>query len=500
MNLKILRSVFLITVFVLLFDLIVDNYLLFHILAEFFSIIILFTLFTITWNVKKYLGSGYLLFIGLAGLFIGILDLLHTITFKGMNIIPSPIYYANQFWIATRFFESLVILTGFLFVAKKEIIRVNLLMLIYGLITGAIILSILVFEVFPACYIDGIGQTPFKIYSEYVIINILFIALYFLSRNKTHFEKDIHQLILWSIIFAIVSEFCFTLYIGNYDFINKIGHVFKILSFYMIFKANVQSGFKKPIETFFHDLKISEEKVKVYNLELEKQIATKNRLFSIVAHDLKNPFTILMGYTEYLLDNHDSLKVDERKNIIRTVYETSEETYRLLENLLSWSRAQTNTLSWNPVDFDIMELLDECYLLVSGQANLKKIEFIKDYSSAIVTADRDMSMTIVRNLLSNAVKFTRKEGKVTIRTNKADQFLRISIEDTGVGIPAEKITSLLQLDKNQSTRGTENESGTGLGLILCAEFITLNKGELTIESEIHKGSVFSFTLPLAEKL
>lgn len=491
-----LLTILLITALVLIFDLIVDNYLLFHILAEFFSICILFTLFTITWNAKKYLGSGYLLFLGIGGLFIGILDLLHTITFKGMNIIPSPIYYANQFWIATRFFESLIILIGFLFVAKKDSIRVYLLVVIYSLITLAIILSILVFEIFPTCYIDGIGQTSFKIYSEYVIMAILFAALIALTRNRIHFEKEIQHLILWSILFAIISEFCFTLYYGNYDFLNKTGHLFKILSFYLLYKANVQSGFKKPIETFFHDLKISEEKIKMYNTELEKQIATKNRFFSILAHDLKNPFTVLLGYTEYLMNNHANLDVEEKKKIISTVYETSEETFRLLEDLLSWSRTQTNTMSWNPIAFDIVELLNECCLFNSSQAKIKNIEVRKEYFSSQVIADRDMVMTIVRNLLSNAIKFTQKSGRVTLITKKEGNFLRIFVNDNGVGMPAEKVTSLLEIDKNHSTPGTDNETGTGLGLNLCAEFIKMNKGVLYIESEINKGSSFSFTLPL----
>jgi len=136
-------------------------------------------------------------------------------------------------------------------------------------------------------------------------------------------------------------------------------------------------------------------------------------------------------------------------------------------------------------------------VLVSGQAKLKNIEIRKDYSSSQVTADRDMIMTVVRNLLSNAVKFTQKSGMVTIRTKTQGNFLRISVNDTGVGIHAEKIESLLEIDKNHSTPGTDNETGTGLGLILCAEFIKINKGVLYIESEINKGSSFSFTLPLA---
>jgi len=496
MKLRTLLTILLMTTIVLIFDLIVNNYLLFHIIVEFFAISILFTLFTITWNARNHLSNKYLLFVGIGGLFIGILDLLHTLTYKGMDIIPSDIYFANQFWIATRLFESLIILSGFLFVAKRIKIRVSWLLVIYSVITAAIILSILYLKIFPVCFIENVGQTPFKIYSEYVIIAILLSALGVLKWKEHYFEKEIHQLILWSIIFAIISEFCFTLYVENYDFINKVGHVFKIISFYLLYKANIQSGFKKPLETFFRDLKISEEKNKEYNKELEKQIATKNRFFSILSHDLRNPFTVLMGFTEYLLDNHEKLNDEERKKYIKIIYETSDETYRLLENLLSWSRTQTNTTNYNPVEFDIREILDECIELISGQAALKDIAIIRDYSSEIVRADMDMVKTVVRNLLSNAVKFTHKSGIVRIATIPEPEFLKITISDTGVGIAPEKLESLFQLNVNHSTKGTADETGTGLGLILSAEFIKINKGQLQIVSEINKGSSFSFTLPL----
>jgi len=496
MKYKIPVTVVLIAAIVLLFDQIVNNYLLFHVIAELFSISILFTLFTITWNAKNHLSNKYLLVIGIGALFIGILDLLHTLTYKGMNIIPSTIYYANQFWVATRLFESLILLSGFLFVAKRIRIRVSWLLIIYGIFTSGIILSILYFKIFPTCFIENVGQTPFKIYSEYVIISILLVALGVLKWKENYFEKEIHQLILGSIIFAIISEFCFTLYVENYDFINKVGHVFKIISFYLIYMANVQSGFKKPIETFFRDLKISQEKNIEYNKELEKQIATKNRFFSILSHDLRNPFTVLLGFTEYLMENHDQIKDGERKKIIGMVHETADETYRLLENLLSWSRTQTNTISFNPVEFDIREVLDESNELISKQAELKQITIIKNYSSAIVRADIDMVKTVVRNLLSNAVKFTHHSGTVRIKSIKEDNFIEISIIDTGVGITSEKLESLFQLNINPSTKGTADETGTGLGLILSAEFIKINKGELHIESEINKGSTFSFTLPL----
>ncbi len=496
MNFRTILSVIVVTALVLVFDMVVHNYLLFHVLAEFFAICILVTLFTITWNAKDFLRSGYLTFIGIGGLFIGILDLMHTLTYTGMNIIPSPIYYANQFWIATRFFESLMILLGFTFIALKRPLNRTLLLAAYGIITTAIILSIMVFEVFPICYIEGVGQTPFKIYSEYVIIAILLTSLVVLIRKGQHFEKEIRQLLFWSIVFAVISEFCFTMYVQNYDFINKLGHIFKITSFFLIFKANVQSGFTRPMETFFHDLKISEEKIREYNSELEKQVATKNRFFSIVAHDLRNPFTVLLGYSDYLIENYNQLNDDQRKEAIGQIYDTSDQTYKLLENILHWSLSQSKKLEYNPAVFDLKKLLDECYQLVEKQAHLKNIEIRKDYAEVHVIADMDMIRTVLRNLLSNAIKFTPKGGIVTIKSQHGHGKAKITISDTGMGIPADKLDTLFRVDLNHSTHGTENETGSGLGLIVCNEFIRIHESELKVQSEVNKGSSFSFELPV----
>lgn len=489
-------EIFFITVSVLAFDLLVRNYLFFHVIVEMFSIIIMFVLFSITWNARNILNNGYLLFVGSAAGFIGVLDLLHTITYTGMNIIPSPVFYANQFWVATRFFESLVLLSGFIFVSNKYRVNIKNLLILYTAVTISIILSILYFEIFPISYIEGVGQTPFKIYSEFVIILILIAAFIVLRRNRKYFEKETYILIATSIILTITSEFCFTLYFSNYDYINKIGHAFKVLAFYMIYKANIESGFNRPIETFFRDLKISEEKNREYNRELEKQIATKNKFFSVISHDLKNPFTVLVGFTELLLQNHTRYTHEEREKVIRTIFSSAERTLKLLENLLSWARTQTNTIPVKPVRFDIRTVLDESVTL--SNARVKSIEIIRDYSSEWVYADTDMVKTIVRNLLSNAIKFTPRSGKITIQTRREGAVVSISIADTGIGIPEEKMKLFFNIDKTFSTKGTENESGTGLGLLLCAEFVAKNKGEIKVESQVGKGSKFTFTLPASE--
>ncbi len=492
---KIYLEIVALTILILGFDLMVNNYLFFHVIVELFSIVIMFVLFSITWNARRFLNNSYLVFVGIAAGFIGVLDLLHTLTYKGMNIIQSPLFYANQFWIATRFFESIVLLTGFIFVSNRYKIKIKNLLITYSIITTSIILSILYFEIFPTCFIEGVGQTPFKIYSEYVIISILIIAFIVLFKNKKHFREETYTLITASIILTIVSEFCFTLYIANYDYINKIGHIFKVLSFYMIYKANIESGFTRPIETFFNELKISEEKIKASNQELEKQVATKNKFFSIISHDLKNPVSVLVGFAELLLSNHKNYSEDEKLKMYQTIHNSSEKTYKLLDNLLSWARTQTNNIPIKPVKFDLKTVLDESISISNHK--LKEIELIKDYDSMMVFADIDMVHTIVRNLISNAVKYTPRTGKITIQGRNEENHVRVSVMDNGVGIPPARLPNLFKIDKAFSTKGTEKESGTGLGLILCAEFVAKNNGDISVESEEGKGSTFTVTLPRA---
>jgi signal transduction histidine kinase len=227
---------------------------------------------------------------------------------------------------------------------------------------------------------------------------------------------------------------------------------------------------------------------------LKKQIATKNKFFSIISHDLKNPISVLVGFTELLLNNHKQYSDAERQKMYQTIFSTSEKTYKLLENLLSWARTQTNNIPVKSVKFDIKPVLDENIVLIN--AALKEIEVIKEYGSHMVLADYEMVNTIVRNLLSNAIKFTPRAGKVFVKAEAENTKLNVSITDTGVGIPENRIDSLFQIGKTISTKGTEKETGTGLGLILCAEFIARNNGEISVESKPGQGKYLYFYLTL----
>ncbi len=236
------------------------SYLLFHTIAELFSIVIAFGVFAIGWNTRKNIESSLFLILGVSLLYIGLIDLIHTLAYKGMGIFVG--YDANlptQLWIAARYLQAGSFLMAFILIYKK--INPNHLVIGYTGVTTLLVL--LIFNrIFPDCYIEGIGLTPFKIISEYIIIGILLVSIWTSYKRRKELNLPMFHLIVLSIISTIVSELAFTFYIGVYDLSNLIGHIFKIISFYLIYLAIVQKGLEDPLHTLFTKLKKSEETLK----------------------------------------------------------------------------------------------------------------------------------------------------------------------------------------------------------------------------------------------
>jgi signal transduction histidine kinase len=240
------------------------------------------------------------------------------------------------------------------------------------------------------------------------------------------------------------------------------------------------------------DLKFAREELKELN-------ATKDKFFSIIAHDLRNPLQCLKLYAESLYFDYDSLDDEKRKGYTQKFYDNSNLIAALLENLLEWSQSQQGIIEPHPQKIDLHALAAENIDLLKENARKKNIAVssrVKPETFAF--ADESMIRTVIRNLLSNAVKFTGPGGKVEVSTTiSADgNSMDISISDDGVGISAEDIDTLFRIDvKKKKNKGTDNEKGTGLGLILCKEFVEKNNGSIRVTSEPGKGSRFTFTLP-----
>jgi signal transduction histidine kinase len=230
---------------------------------------------------------------------------------------------------------------------------------------------------------------------------------------------------------------------------------------------------------------------------LQELNATKDKFFSIIGHDLKGPLNSLTSFSSLLINHTDSLSKEEIKMLAKDLDKSLKNLFSLLENLLEWSRSQTGNIEFKPEVFDLTALMTENQTLLKTQAQNKNIVIENQYTDKLnVHAHRHSVNTVVRNLISNAIKFTPKDGKITLNLQRLEKDIKVSIADTGVGMSEEVMKKLFRIDTKHSTKGTADEKGTGLGLILCKEFIEKNGGRIWVESTEGKGSVFYFTLPL----
>ena len=242
------------------------------------------------------------------------------------------------------------------------------------------------------------------------------------------------------------------------------------------------------------ELESSLQKSKEQLLELN---ATKDKFFSIIAHDLKGPFNSIIGFTDVLLGDFKNFEPDYIHRMLKTISASAVRTLKLLENLLEWARLQRGQIKFIPVQFDILELIVENINLLEPLATKKNINItLMNEKECMVYADKNMINAIIRNLISNAIKFTAQNGKVYIDKNIIGNQCEVSVKDTGIGIPAEDMQRLFKIEGDLQFDGTEGEKGTGLGLILCKEFVERHGEKLWAESEINKGSLFYFTVPV----
>lgn len=245
------------------------------------------------------------------------------------------------------------------------------------------------------------------------------------------------------------------------------------------------------------ELEIANQQLRLSETQLRELNATKDKFFNIVAHDLKNPFTSLLGATEVLTQNIENMDKDKIRRLAQILNDSSKSGYAILLNLLDWSRSQTGQIRINPQHLNLTKILEDNVTDIHLSSRDKEIVITTDLPSECqIIVDKNMLNTILRNLLSNAIKFTPRGGKVHISCNPANEFLTVSIKDTGIGIPAENIETLFRIDSKYSRPGTEKEVGTGLGLKLCREFVEKLGGRIWVESLENMGSEFCFTLPV----
>jgi len=273
-----------------------------------------------------------------------------------------------------------------------------------------------------------------------------------------------------------------------------------VFAFLVILLIHQQSDKKKAYNLLeFRNYQINKmnKEIQGQRDDLKQMNKTKDKFFSIIAHDLKNPFNSIKGFTELLIDNNHEYDEEKQLKFLKIIKDSTNKASALLNNLLIWANSQSGNLAFSPKRIELVNHVMDAVSLLEIQAIKKEIEIFNNVDHNLaVKADENMLNTILRNLISNSIKFTKPQGEIRILSKYAGDMVEVSVKDDGVGISKENIEGLFSIDKKNSIVGTANEKGSGLGLVLCKDFIEKHGGKIWVNSVINSGSEFVFTLPL----
>jgi signal transduction histidine kinase/ligand-binding sensor domain-containing protein len=284
-----------------------------------------------------------------------------------------------------------------------------------------------------------------------------------------------------------------------YLLLGFIGFLLMLLYFYLRIGSirKQKNKLEKEVELRTKELQLEIAEREKIQQKLAESNSTKDKFFSIIAHDLRSPFNALLGFMELLTTDYESFTETEKKQAIKSMRNSTEKLYNLLENLLTWSRSQRGIIEMNQERFNLKEAVNETLAILQETASRKSIKFdyATDADEVYVFADRNMLLTVVRNIVSNAIKYSKPNDNITINIQDGERYAELEIRDNGIGIGEQDKAKLFRIEEQFTRKGTANESGTGLGLIICKEFIEKNKGHIQVQSELGHGTSFLLKIP-----
>ena len=396
------------------------SFLLFHSIVEIFSVCVAFAIFMIVWNSRQFIKNGYIIFIGIASLFISSLDMLHTLAYTGMGVFPGHgTNLPTQLWISARYMESLSLLIAPIFL--KHRLKISYLLSAYILVFVFLILSIFFWGIFPVCFVEDTGLTAFKEISEFIIIGILFVSLILLLRQREKFDPKVLNYISWAIGVTMVSELMFTMYAGPYETANVIGHFLKLISYYLIYKALIEIGLRQPYNLLFRELKQSELELQKARDELEMKVrertaelAQSEKRFRMMAETIPDVFWISTPDREKFIYISPSYKKIWGYSI--------ESLYQSPKSYIDAIHPDDKKKVLNTLENQVIDLWELEYRIIQPNGCIK---WIMDRGFPIY--DKEGNITLMTGVATDITQLKLTENQLLDQSRKMDAFFKHSI-------------------------------------------------------------------------
>ncbi|MBN1362774.1 MAG: ATP-binding protein [Sedimentisphaerales bacterium] len=494
-------------------------FLLFHTLAELFSVSVAFAIFMIVWNSRHFMQNSYMLFIGIAYFFVGGFDLLHTLAYEGMGVFPEHgANLATQLWIGARYMEGLSFLLASLLIRRR--LRADLVVLVYAFVSGLLLLAIFQWKVFPVCFGET-GLTAFKSISEYVIMAVLLASLVVLRRRAGAFDSRVIRWVSLSIVLTIVSEFMFTLYRDPEGQLNTIGHLLKLASFFVVYKALIETGLREPYHLMYRDLKQHETDLEKARDQLEARVRQRTGELSQTVQALREEVQARMRAEQRILADKQQLRVltgqllgtedKERRAIATELHDSVGQILafvkmelgevlrsQLPENVLravrrireqideAITRTRSLTFEISPPELYTLGLESAIEELAQRFGRERRLECRVHDSEEDKPLNEEVKTLLyrsVRELLINAAKHAQAKV-IDITLSRVDGCLQVVVEDDGVGFDPDRLAA------------GAGRKAAGFGLFSIRERLTHLGGKVYIESNNGRGTRVTLLAPL----
>ncbi len=491
-------------------------FLLFHVLAESFSIAILTGVFIIGWNTRNLASNSFFLVLGTSSLFVAVIDLFHMLAYKGMGLFAFYVPETNlptQLWLAARYFQAITILIALL-LARVKINPAKLLFVLAA--SCASLLAVIFIGLFPMAH-DGSFLTLFKISSEYVIIGLLCAAMVVLKMRKPCFDRVTYYLTIALLVLLCASEATFTLYTDVFGFFNMLGHVIKIVAAAVIYKAIIEVTLQRPMDSLFKAIKDNERVLEhtnttlsTVNARLEREIEertraqrTLNEFLSMVTHELRSPLTVLWQSVQNLVRYKEKMSHEQHERIMDGIARNIVAMDELVADISTISHMDEKRFALVMDHFNLRNAIGDVLKALDVVIKHKHADVIVDMEEGMMmVADQKRVKQVIKILLDNALNYSADGVRIIIKAwmvhednvlPESSDAIRLQVSDTGMGVDESFLPRIFErFARSERTKGIP---GTGLGLCIAKEIATMHGGTISMCTRVGAGTEVTVTLP-----